>query len=281
MTMPILHATAVVDPGATIGLGSSIGPYAVIEAGVQIGEGVVIGPHVVIKSGTELGDECRVHAGAVLGDDPQDLAFDRQLETRLVVQARTVIREHVTIHRATDPARPTRIGQDCLLMAHSHVGHDAHLGSRVILCNSALIAGHVEVQDRAFLSGNTVVHQFCRVGEGVMLSGVSGVNRDVGPYLTVAERSDVVGINTVGLRRAGMNSERRRRVVQAYRALFSAPSLEGGLEAVRALESSEEPEIRRILDFYQGTKRGYARPRCEHPLAQHAAPSADWLPEDA
>lgn len=266
MSASTLHSTAVVAADAHLGHGVEVGPYAVIEPGAVVADGVVIGPHVVIKGATTLGPGCRVHAGAVIGDDPQDLGFDVHRATRLEVGARSVLREHVTVHRSTDEAKPTRIGEDCLLMAHAHVAHDAALEDRVVLCNSALVAGHCHIGERAFLSGNTVVHQFCRVGTGVMLSGISGVNQDIGPWLMIAERSDVVALNRIGMKRSGMSSEARRRVLDAYLALFRASSLESGLAAIRELGDVHQPEVARILEFYAGSTRGYSRPAAGHPF---------------
>ena len=261
--MTSVHDTAVVDPGAAIGAGTVIGPYAVIEAGVALGTGCRIDAHAVIKSGVRLESGCHVHAGAILGDAPQDLAFDAGRATGVVVGERTVIRETVTVHRSTDEDVPTRIGDDCLLMGGSHVAHDAHLGNDVVLCNGALVAGHVRIEDRAFLSGNTAVHQFCRVGRLVMLSGASAIGKDVGPYLVVSGRSDVSGLNTVGMRRAGISPGARARIKSAYRALFGAPTLDAGLAAVRALDIRHE-DVRTICDFYANSRRGFSRPPAGH-----------------
>ena len=261
--MTQVHPTAVVSPGAELGEGVVVGPYAVIEGGAVIGAGTSIDAHVIVKGSVTLGRHCRVHGGAILGDDPQDLAFPTGIESRVILGDRTVVREQVTVHRATNPDRPTRIGDDCLLMAQSHVAHDCQISDHVVLCNGALVAGHVEIGQRAFISGNTVVHQFCRVGAVVMLSGISGIGRDVGPYLTVAGRSEIGGVNVVGLRRAGLKGEQRMRIKQAYRALFASSTLAAGMDEVRAL-GVEQPEVRAIIDFYAGSKRGFSRPPRGH-----------------
>lgn len=263
--MPVtqVHSTAVVSTGAELGEGVVVGPYAVIEDGAVVGRGCSIDAHAILKGSVTLGQGCRVHGGAILGDDPQDLAFPGGVESRVVIGDRTVIREQVTIHRSTNPERPTRIGRDCLLMAQSHVAHDCHIADHVVLCNGALVAGHVEIGERAFISGNTVIHQFCRVGAIVMLSGISGIGRDVGPYLTVAGRSEIGAVNTVGLRRAGLGGDQRTRVKQAYRLLFAAESLAAGMDEVRTL-GIEHPEIRAIIEFYAGSKRGFSRPPAGH-----------------
>jgi UDP-N-acetylglucosamine acyltransferase len=202
----------------------------------------------------------------VIGHEPQDLSFDGA-PSRVVIGDRTVVREYATIHRATKEGKATVIGEGCYLMAHSHVAHDCRVGARAILCNSALVAGHCEIGERAFLSGNTVIHQFCRIGQLVMVSGNSGAGRDIGPFLTVAARSDVVGVNVVGMRRAGFDAAARRRVKEAYRALFGAAGLDDGLARVRGI-GREHPEIAAILDFYAGSRRGYSRPPAGHAFGE-------------
>jgi UDP-N-acetylglucosamine acyltransferase len=234
----------------------------VIEAGAMIGEGTTIDAHAIIRGSTTLGQNCRVHPCAVLGDDPQDLSF-RDVPTRLVIGDHAIVREHVTVHRATRPDRPTMIGSHVLLMASCHVAHDCVVEDHAVLCNSSMVAGHCHIGRRAFLSGNTVVHQFCRVGELVMLSGLSGVGRDVGPYLMVAERSRVCGINSVGMRRADMSPAERARVKMAYRVLFGAANLGEGIGAVTTL-GVEHPEIATIAAFYRESRRGFSRPQAGH-----------------
>jgi UDP-N-acetylglucosamine acyltransferase len=261
-----VHPTAVVSPDAEILEGVTVGPYAVVEAGAIVGRLVTLDAHVVIKGCVVLGEECQVHAGAVIGGDPQDLSFDRSIPSEVHIGDRTILREHVTVHRATTPGGATRVGEDCLLMGSSHVAHDAVVGDHVVLCNSALVAGHVTIGDRAFISGNSVIHQFARVGRVVMLSGASGIGRDVGPFLTVAGRSDIVGINAVGMRRAGINAPARARVKDAYRRLFGVPTLDEGRELVRLLGSGF-PEVQDILEFFSDSRRGFSRPPAGHTFA--------------
>ncbi|MEE2713161.1 MAG: acyl-ACP--UDP-N-acetylglucosamine O-acyltransferase [Planctomycetota bacterium] len=260
-----VHPTAVVSPEADLGASVAVGPYAVIEAGAVVGASTTIDAHVVVKASATIGEDCRLHVGAVIGDDPQDVSFDLGAPTRVEIGDRTVLREYVTVHRSTAPERPTRIGSDCLLMGSSHVAHDCLVGDHVVLCNAALVAGHVEVGPRAFISGNAVVHQFCRVGAVVMLSGLSGISRDVGPYLTVSGRSDVSGLNVIGMRRAGLSGATRARVKEAYRRLFASTLLADGLVGVREL-GLEHDEIREIAAFYAASQRGYSRPPQGHPL---------------
>lgn len=218
-----VHATALVDPAARLGLGVEIGPFAVIGPDVEIGAGCRIGPHVVVHRYTQLGPRCVVHAGVVLGDTPQDLSF-RETESWVRIGAETVLREGVTVHRGTKPGTETVIGERCLLMANSHVGHNAQLGREVIMANGALLAGYVAVGDRAFLSGNAVVHQFCRVGRLAMLSGGCAVSKDVPPFCIIGATSlnNIRGLNVVGMRRAGLTPAERLAVKRAFRMLYRA-----------------------------------------------------------
>lgn len=260
-----IHPTAVVSAEAELSEGVTVGPYAVVESGSVVGEGTAILAHAILTRYATVGAGCEIHYGAVIGHEPQDLSFDGA-RSRAVIGDRTVVREYATVHRATREGGATTIGVGCLLMAHSHVAHDCKLGNQVVVCNSALVAGHCEIGDRVFLSGNTVVHQFCRVGRLVMLSGTSGIGRDIGPYLMVAGRSEVVALNTVGMRRAGINSAARTRVKLAYRELFGARTLDLGLLAVAAI-GREHEEIGAIHDFFsRPSKRGFSRPKAGHPL---------------
>jgi UDP-N-acetylglucosamine acyltransferase len=222
--------------------------------------------HAVLTGFATIGRECHIHYGAVIGHEPQDLSFDGA-STRAVVGDRTIVREYATVHRATREGGATVVGEDCYLMAHSHVAHDCRIGNKAILCNSALVAGHCEVGERAFLSGNTVVHQFCRVGRCVMLSGGSGIGRDIGPFLTVAGRSEVVGFNSVGMRRAGLDAAARHRVKEAYGLLFGAPSLEEGCARIAEMGPDHE-ETAEILEFFRRTRRGFSRPPAGHILSE-------------
>jgi UDP-N-acetylglucosamine acyltransferase len=256
-----IHPHAHVSPEAEIEPNVSIGPGAVVEKGARVGQGSVIMANAVITKYATIGRRCKIHYGAVIGGDPQDLTFN-DVPTRVVLGDEVVVRECASIHRATKPGAATIIGKGCYLMVNSHVAHDCVLGERAIICNSALVAGHCVIGDRAFLSGNTVIHQFSRVGPLVMLSGISGVGRDIGPYLIVAGRSQVRGINVVGLRRAGLDGAARLRVKEAYRELFAAPKLEDGVAALRANGAAAHPEIALIADFFAAeSKRGFSRPK--------------------
>jgi UDP-N-acetylglucosamine acyltransferase len=227
---------------------ANIHPTAVIEDGAVIGEGTEIGPHAAIYRHVTLGPNCRIHAGAIIGDVPQDLAF-KNVESYVRIGANCVIREHVTIHRGTKADTSTIVGDDCYLMTNSHVAHNVRLGSRVIVASGALLAGYVEVGDLAFVSGSSVVHQFVRIGRLAMLSGLSGIGKDVPPFCTTRgfEVNRIGGLNVVGMRRAGMAPAQRAEVKRAFKLLYrSGLNVTQALEAIRgefrtgpALESDE------------------------------------------
>jgi UDP-N-acetylglucosamine acyltransferase len=249
--MAEIHETAVVDPEARLGEGVRIGPYAVIGGDVEIGGGTSIGPHVVIHPHVRLGSENSVHAHAVLGDLPQDVAFTGA-ETRLEIGDRNRIRENVTVHRASQPDRLTRIGSDCFLMAGSHVAHDCRVGDRVTLTNNVLLAGVVTVGDGANLGGAAVIHQFCRIGELAMVGGFGGVGQDVLPFAMVhGIPACHYRINTIGLRRAGIRGERYGALESAFRALRAGDRELG--------TAPDTPEVRHLRAWLAApSKRGIA-----------------------
>lgn len=227
------HPTAVIEPGAEVAECVEVGPFAYIQAGARIGRGSRIGPHVTVMGGVELGEDCRVHAGAVLGDLPQDLAFKGE-PSSVRIGHRCVLREGVTVHRGTKPGTATVVGDDCFLMANSHLAHNVQLGPQTIVANGALLAGYVEVGARAFISGNVAVHQFVKIGRLAMLGGGAGVSKDVPPFCTLrpCALNTVAGLNVVGMRRAGMSPEQRMDVRRAFKLLFRS-----GLNPMQASEA--------------------------------------------
>lgn len=241
-----------------------IHPTAIIEDGATLGAGCIVHAHAHITRHCVLGDAVVVHAFAVIGGDPQDLGFDTARASGVTVGARTVLREYVTINRATRPGGVTRVGSDCFLMASSHVAHDGQVGNNVILANAALLAGHVEVGDRAFLGGGAGIHQFCRIGEGAMVSGLSRITRDIAPFIMAAERDEVAGLNVVGLRRRGLPPATMTEIKGAYRDVFAST---GNLRVLanKALASGAYPsaEAQTFLGFFAGGKRGFIRPRSD------------------
>jgi UDP-N-acetylglucosamine acyltransferase len=251
-----VHPTAIVSPDACLGEGVTIGPYAVVEDAVTIGDRTEIRAHAVVKRFTTLGADNRVHEGAVIGGEPQDLSFTG-VESRVVVGDRNVIREGVTIHRSTKEGGATVVGSDCFLMAYVHLAHDNRLGDRVIVANNVALGGHVEVGDRAFLGGGAVVHQFVRIGRLAMLGGGSALHQDALPFsITDGVPARAVGLNVVGLRRAGLTPPQRALLKQAFRLLVrSGLPLAGALDGVAALG---DPLAEEMVAFVRASKRGFA-----------------------
>ena len=253
----MIHATAVIHPKATLDSTVTVGPYAVIDAGVTLGPNCRIGPHVHLTGVTSIGASNQFHTGCVIGDAPQDLKYKDE-PTRLRIGDRNVFREHVTVHRSNNLAEDTVIGSDNFLMAHSHAGHNVRLGDHVILANGALLAGHVTVADRAFISGNCLVHQFVRVGALALMQGGSAISKDLPPFTVARGDNGICGLNTIGLRRAGLNSQQRLELKVLYHELFrGGKNLRAALTEAEQKYVSEPAKI--LLSFLAGTKRGICR----------------------
>jgi UDP-N-acetylglucosamine acyltransferase len=215
-----IHPSAVVHPTANIGRDVVIGPFTIIEAGVTVGDGCILESHVVIKQGTTLGPHNHVFEGAVIGGLPQHLRMPERVGS-VRIGANNTIREHATIHRALGEQAATVIGDSNLLMVGVHVAHDCRVGSHTVFANNSMLAGHVSVDDRAYISGSVAVHQFCRIGGFAMVGGLARVVKDVPPFVTIDGNSGyVVGLNTVGLRRNGFSNDDIAEVKAAYRVLY-------------------------------------------------------------
>jgi len=237
-----------------------------------LGPGCVIHAYAVIRRHCELGEGVVVHPFAVVGGDPQDLSFNDRTRSGVRIGARTVIREHVTISRATKPGMFTTIGEDCFLMTGCHVAHDCRIGNRVVIANAVLLAGHVQIGDRAFLGGGAVIHQFCRIGETVMVGGGSRVSLDVAPFSMVTERNQVVGLNRVGLRRSGLPRETLDELKRAFGILHTAVGNLRDIAASTLLRNSfHSAEARNFLEFFKDGRRGFARVRRNARLSDAAA----------
>ncbi len=253
-----IHPTAVVHPDARIGPGCRIQPHAVIDAHVELGPGCEVGPGAYLTGHTVLGARNRIHAGAVLGDSPQDLKYDGA-PTRLRIGDDNVFREHVTIHRSSRPDDDTVIGHGNLFMAGCHVGHNSHVGNHNIVANGALIGGHASLADRVFLSGNCLVHQFARIGRLALMQGGSGISRDLPPFCIAKGANGMAGLNVVGLRRAGFTPAQRLELRAAYHRLFrSRLPFAAVLAAVRS-EFNHSPVVMELLDFVATSRRGVCR----------------------
>ncbi|MEX2138417.1 MAG: acyl-ACP--UDP-N-acetylglucosamine O-acyltransferase [Pirellulales bacterium] len=256
----IIHPLAIVSPEAEIGKDVTIGPFAVIESDVVIEEGCRIAAHAVIKEGTTLGPNNEVGEAAILGGHPQHLKKPEQLG-RLVIGAHNIIREHATLHRSMKPGEATIVGDRNLLMAGAHVAHDCRVGNRVVLANNALLAGHVIVEDSAFLSGAVGVHQFCRIGALAMIGGLARVVQDVPPYVLIDGISGcVVGLNLVGLRRNGYTTEQVAELKRAYRMIYRRGTKWSEILEALKNEFAEGPATA-FHQFLSSGKRGFVQER--------------------
>jgi UDP-N-acetylglucosamine acyltransferase len=256
----MIHPTAIIHPTAQLEAGVSIGPYSIVGEQVKIGTGTQIGPHVVIERWTEIGRDNQIFQFASVGAAPQDLKFKGE-ETWLVIGDRNRIREFATLHRGTpDGGGRTVVGSDNLFMAYSHVAHDCRVHNRVVMANAATLAGHVEVEDHAILGGLMAVHQFCRVGCHTMISGGAMISQDIPPYtIAQGDRAKTIGINLVGLKRRGFPEATIRGLKNAYRLMFrSGLRLEEALARIDH-EYGTIPEVGHFTTFIKESQRGIAR----------------------
>ncbi|HLW23150.1 MAG TPA: acyl-ACP--UDP-N-acetylglucosamine O-acyltransferase [Steroidobacteraceae bacterium] len=256
----MIDARAVVSPQAEIAADVEIGPFSVIGAQVVIGSRTWIGPHVVINGPTRIGAENRIYQFASIGDAPQDKKY-RGEPTRLEIGDRNVIRESVTVNRGTVTGHGvTRIGDDNLLMAYSHVAHDCQLGNQIVMANCATLGGHVDLGDWVIMGGLSAVHQFCKIGAHAFLAHNAMVTRDVPPYLMAVGRPAVPhSVNSEGLKRRGFNAEQIQNIRRAFRILYrSGQKLE---EALAQLEQAActQAEIAPFVEFIKNSNRSIVR----------------------
>lgn len=254
-----IHPTAIIAQGAEIGANVEIGPYSVIGEHVRIGDGTIVHPHVVITGHTIIGKNCEFFQGASIGEAPQDLKYKGE-ETITYVGDGVVIRECATVHRAVGEGNETRIGNNVLMMAYTHVAHNCIVGNNVIMSNCATLAGHVIVEDRAVIGGLTAVHQFTKIGRNCMCGGMSRISQDVPPFVIVAGNpAHVSGLNSVGISRAGISIDVRKELKKAYRILYnSGLSLPDAIERMeQELDSCEEVE--HFMRFLRTVERGICR----------------------
>lgn len=264
--MPRIHPSAVVDSKAELAADVSVGPYAIVGPGVRLAARVQVYPHAHIRGRTAVGAGTRIFPFAVIGEEPQDKSFDPNREARLQIGAENVIREYVSIHLGTrgegqKGEGATIIGDNNMLMNASHVGHDTRIGSNVIIASNVAIGGHCEIQDYAVIGGQSAVHQFTRVGESVMVAGLSGITLDAPPFTLVSGwRAKVLKLNEIGLQRRGFSKALRAEIARAYRLVFRANlRLPQALEQIRA-EGLNSAEVRRFAEFLQSAKQ-FSRPR--------------------
>ena len=254
--MPRIHPTAIVEDGAELHDSVVVGPYSIVEAGAVLGEGCLVESQARIYGATRLGAHNRICHGVTLGCEPQDLGYTPDKSRPLWIGDHNHFKEYVNISRGVKSDQGTRIGNHNFFMTFSHVGHDCRVGDHNILANTATLAGHVEMDHHIFLSGQVGVHQFCRIGAYVMVGGITGVNKDIPPFLMAnGQRAAISGLNLVGLRRAGFSQERRTQIKRAYRRLYqTGVRLEDALAELSADQDS--PDLREIVRFVTASSRG-------------------------
>ena len=250
----MIHPTAVIHSKAQLDSTVLVGPHAVIDGGVEVGARCVIGPHAYLTGRTQIGTDNKFFAGSVIGEAPQDLKY-KGAPSGLRIGDYNVFRECVTVHRANLESDQTVIGSHNLLMGCCHIAHDCRLGDYVIIANGALIGGHVHIGDRVLISGNCLVHQFVRVGTLAMMQGGSAISKDLPPFTVARGDNSCCGLNTIGLRRAGLSPADRLELKQLYHSLFrSGLNLRKAVIAARDKFSSASAKM--MLDFIEGSKRG-------------------------
>lgn len=251
-----VHASAVIDDTAEIAANVCIAPYAVIGPNVVIGAGTYVGAHVVIERDTVIGENCRLHPGAALGGDPQDLKYAGE-SSRLVVGDRTVVREFATLNRGSAARGSTDVGSDCLIMAYAHVAHDCVIGDHVVIANAVNMGGHAEVGEWVVIGGMSAVHQFARIGAHAFIGGMSAVRKDVPPYVKASGNPmKLFGLNAIGLQRRGFSDDVRAEIRRAYRVLFQSKlAVRQAVEEVRNT-FTVSPELDELLRFIERSERG-------------------------
>jgi UDP-N-acetylglucosamine acyltransferase len=254
--MSNIHPTAIVGDKANLGGNIKIGPYAVVEDDVEFGNDCEIGPHAVIYNGARVGNRVKVKQGASVSNVPQDLKFDNE-KSLFIIGDDTVVREFAALHRGTIETGVSSVGKNCLLMAYSHVPHDCTIGDNCIIANSVLIGGHSRIEDYVIIGGNTGVHQFTAIGEHSMVAATIMVSQDVPPFI-LAGRSPAryLGLNVVGLRRRGFNTEDIETIKHAYSLLYDK-----GMNVSQAVNVIENElgtniHVKKILEFIGKSRRG-------------------------
>ncbi|MBL7170778.1 MAG: acyl-ACP--UDP-N-acetylglucosamine O-acyltransferase [Candidatus Omnitrophica bacterium] len=253
-----IHPSVIIFPGAKIDSDVEIGPHTVIGKDVVIKKGAKIGPNVVIEGWTTIGAGCQIYTGAVIGSPTQDLKNEGK-RSYVEIGPENIIREYVTINRATKAEAVTRIGKGNFIMTNVHIAHDCILGDGIIMANLTTLAGHVVVEDRVVIEGLTAVQQFIRIGRHAFIGGYSKVMKDISPYLKVAgQPTEVYGINTIGLERNGFSEERIKDIEKTYRILFRSKL--NVTQALKRLEKIElTPDTVHMVEFVKNSTNGICR----------------------
>jgi len=255
-----IHKTAIIDPKAKIDAGVEIGPYCIVRKGVRISKGTRLVSHVIIDGNTEIGKNCTFHPFSSIGFPPQDLKY-RGEPTKLIIGSNNIVREYVTIHRASVGGDETTVvGSNNYFMAYVHIAHNCRVGNHVIMANVATLAGHVVVEDFTIIGGLAAVHQYTRIGRYAMVGGLSGVAQDIPPYMVAAgPRAKLFGPNTIGLKRHGFSDQAITAIKKAYKILFREKrSLKDAIRKIRE-DFVEFPEIDHLIEFIEKNKRGICR----------------------
>ena len=249
-----IHPTAIVDPSAKLAANIEIGPFSIIGPHVTIDEKTTVQSHVVIEGEVAIGRGNFIGHGAIIGPTPQDVSFSEERKTKVEIGDNNIIREYCTIHRGSADGSATKIGDKNFLMAGAHVGHNCVIGNNVIIANNCLLAGHVRVDDGAFLGGGSTFHQFMHIGRLVMVQGSSAFGKDLPPFVVAAERNSVFGLNIIGLRRAGFSANDRDEIKEAFKLIYLS-----GLNTAQALDKAKSMTFgapaREFLDFVANAKK--------------------------
>jgi len=262
--MPTIHPTAIIDESATIAADASVGPYCIIGPNCHIGEGTRLRNHVTLICNTTLGKHNDVYPNAVLGGDAQDYKFKGE-EAFLAIGDHNVIRENVTLSRATGEGMTTVMGNHNMMMAYSHMGHNSSMGDYNTIANTVQIAGHVDIANHVTIGGMAAVHQGVKIGSHAMIGGCAAARMDVPPFALMGgnERAVLAGINVIGLRRAGIDSQERTKLKRAFRILFFENTPQN--EAIAMLKSEDDisaPAVQKLIDFMEAdSSRGISRSR--------------------
>lgn len=256
-----IHPTAIIQKGAELDEGVTVGPFSIINSAVRLGRNVSVASNVIIEGDTEIGENTAVHPFACLGLAPQDVKYSGE-KTGLRIGRGNVIREFATIHRASVGGEGfTEVGDNCFLMAYSHVAHDCRVGNNVIMANAATLGGHVTVQDYAVIGGLSAIHQFTRIGTHAMVGGFSAIVQDVPPYTIVSgPRAKLYGLNSIGLKRHGLTDDVINELKKAYMIIFRGEkrNLKEALRKVQE-ELPYTEEISTLVEFINANKRGICR----------------------
>jgi UDP-N-acetylglucosamine acyltransferase len=256
----VIHPTAIVNPKTEISSDAEIGPYTIIGENVSIGSGTVIGSHVVIEPDVTIGPDCQIFQYAAIGAPPQSLKYKGE-RTYIKIGRGTIVREFVTIHRGTEfGGGITQIGEECFLMAYTHIAHDCIIGRKVVMSNNATLAGHITIGDYATVGGLSAIHQFVKVGEYAFIGGKSAVVKDIPPFVIAAgDRAKLHGLNTVGLKRQGFSRKTLSELKKVYRIVFRIGiTLNEAIERVNA-EVEQIPEVVNFVEFIKSSERGITR----------------------